>query len=257
MGNVKRVYCEKKEAFASAARELLHDLKSYLGIKGIENVRILIRYDVENISDEIYKKACKTVFAEPPVDDLYEENIPGSEGARVFGVEYLPGQYDQRADSAVQCIQFLKEDENPVIKTATTYVITGAITDEEFAQIKSYCINPVDSKETGLEKPETLITVFPEAPDVSIFEGFTTMPEEDFKALYDSLGLAMTYRDFQFIREYFRNEEKRDPSVTEIKVLDTYWSDHCRHTTFSTELKNVEFEEGDYTGVLKGTYKEY
>ncbi len=145
MSNVKRVYVEKKEEFASAAHELLHDLKSYLGIKGIESVRVLIRYDVENISEEIYKKACRTVFAEPPVDLLYEEIIPGIEGARVFGVEYLPGQYDQRADSAVQCVQFLKEDENPVIKTATTYVITGNVSDEEFAQIKAYCINPVDS----------------------------------------------------------------------------------------------------------------
>ncbi len=257
MGNVKRVYVEKKEAFASAARELLHDLKSYLGIKGIESVRVLIRYDVENISEEIYKKACSTVFAEPPVDMLYEETVPGIENARVFGVEYLPGQYDQRADSAVQCVQFLKEDEKPVIKTAVTYVITGNVSDEEFEQIKAYCINPVDSKETTLEKPETLITEFPEAPDISVFEGFTTMPEADFKALYDSLGLAMTYNDFKFIREYFTNEEKRDPSVTEIKVLDTYWSDHCRHTTFSTELKNVEFEQGDYTNLLEGTYNNY
>ncbi|MCR4813596.1 MAG: phosphoribosylformylglycinamidine synthase [Lachnospiraceae bacterium] len=257
MSSVRRVYVEKKEEFASAARELLHDLKSYLGIGGIQSVRVLIRYDVENISDEIYKKACKTVFAEPPVDLLYEETIPGIEGAKVFGVEYLPGQYDQRADSAVQCVQFLKEDENPVIKTATTYVISGEISDEEFAQIKAYCINPVDSKETTLEKPETLVSVFPNAPDVSIFEGFTTMPEEEFKALYQSLGLAMTYRDFQFIREHFLTEEKRDPSVTEIKVLDTYWSDHCRHTTFSTELKNVEFEQGDYTDLLKGTYEDY
>ena len=228
MSNVKRVYVEKKEEFASAAHELLHDLKSYLGIKGIESVRVLIRYDVENISEEIYKKACRTVFAEPPVDLLYEEIIPGIEGAR-----------------------------DPVIKTATTYVITGNVSDDEFAQIKAYCINPVDSKETSMEKPETLVSVFPQAPDVSIFEGFTTMPEEEFKALYDSLGLAMTYRDFQFIREHFLTEEKRDPSVTEIKVLDTYWSDHCRHTTFSTELKNVEFEDGDYTALLKGTYEDY
>ncbi len=257
MGNVRRVYVEKKEAFASAAHELLHDLKSYLGIKGIDSVRVLIRYDVENISDEIFEKACKTVFAEPPVDLLYEETIPGIENARVFGVEYLPGQYDQRADSAVQCVQFLKEDENPIIKTAVTYVITGQVSDDEFAQIKSYCINPVDSKETTLEKPDTLITVFPEAPDVSIFEGFNTMPEDEFRALYDSLGLAMTYNDFKFIREHFTNEEKRDPSVTEIKVLDTYWSDHCRHTTFSTELKNVEFEQGDYTNLLEGTYNSY
>ena len=257
MGNVKRVYVEKKEAFASAAHELLHDLKSYLGIKGIESVRVLICYDVENISEEIYRKACNTVFAEPPVDDLYEETIPGTEGARVFGVEYLPGQYDQRADSAVQCIQFLKEDETPIIKTATVYVISGNVSDEEFAQIKAYCINPVDSKESAKEKPETLVNNYPEAADVGTFEGFNTMPEEQFKALYDSLGLAMTYNDFKFIREYYTNEEKRDPSVTEIKVLDTYWSDHCRHTTFSTELKNVEFEQGDYTDLLKGTYDEY
>ena len=257
MGNVRRIYVEKKEEYASAAHELKHDLRSYLGMKNVESVRQFIRYDVENISDEIFEKACKTVFSEPPVDILYRESIPGIEGCRVFGVEYLPGQYDQRADSAMQCVQFLKEDENPIIKTAITYVISGNITDEEFAQIKAYCINPVDSKETDLTKPETLVSIFPNAPDVGIFEGFTTMSDEDFKALYDSLGLAMTYRDFDFIREHFRTEEKRDPSVTEIKVLDTYWSDHCRHTTFSTELKNVEFEEGDYTAVLKGTYEDY
>ncbi|MBR3040038.1 MAG: phosphoribosylformylglycinamidine synthase [Lachnospiraceae bacterium] len=257
MGNVKRVFVEKKDAFASAAHELQHDLKSYLGIKGIESVRVFIRYDVENISEEIYKKACKTVFSEPPVDLLYEETIPGIENDRVFGVEYLPGQYDQRADSAVQCVQFLNEEENPIIKTAIVYVIKGQISDEEFAQIKAYCINPVDSKETETAKPDTLITVFPEAADVSVFDGFTTMPEAEFKALYDSLGLAMTYNDFLFIRDYFTKEEHRNPTVTEIKVLDTYWSDHCRHTTFSTELKNVEFEEGDYTGLLKDTYDDY
>ena len=257
MGNVRRVYVEKKESFASAARELKHDLKSYLGIKGIEDVRVLIRYDIENLSDEIYAKACHIVFSEPPVDILYEEELNVPENARVFGVEYLPGQYDQRADSAVQCIQFLKEDENPVIKTATTYVITGDVSDEEFERIKAYCINPVDSKETGLTKPDTLISVFDEPADVSVFENFTTMPEAEFKALYDSLSLAMTYRDFEFIREYFANEEKRNPTMTEIKVLDTYWSDHCRHTTFSTELKNVTFKDGDYKELLEGTYKDY
>ena len=254
---VKRVYVEKKPEFAVQAKELRHEVKSYLGIKTVKNVRVLIRYDVENLSDATFERACNGVFAEPPVDVLYREDFPREESDHIFSVEFLPGQFDQRADSAVQCVQFIKEDELPVIKTATTYVIEGEISEEEMEAIKAHCINPVDSRETGLEKPETLVTVFPEPEDVKIFDGFKDMPEAELKELYSSLGLAMTFKDFQHIQNYFKGEEHRDPSMTEIRVLDTYWSDHCRHTTFSTELTEVSFGDGDYRKPMEDTYKEY
>ena len=257
MSSVKRVYVEKKPDFAVQAKELKHEISSYLGIKTVTGVHVFIRYDVENISDETFEKACGCVFSEPPVDILYKEEIPVAEGARVFSVEYLPGQFDQRADSAVQCVQFLKEDEQPIIKSATTYVIEGDITEEEFEAIKNHCINPVDSRETGMVKPETLVTKFDDPEDVKIFEGFKDMEEAPLKELYDSLNLAMTFKDFLHIQNYFKNEEKRDPSMTEIRVLDTYWSDHCRHTTFSTELKNVTFKDGDYKEPIVKTYEQY
>ena len=257
MSNVKRVYVEKKPGFAVQAEELKHEVKSYLGIKDIQNVRVLIRYDVENISEDTFKKACNGIFAEPPVDTLYEEEFQSAPGSRIFSVEFLPGQFDQRADSAVQCVQFIKEDEQPVIKTATTYVIEGDITDAQFEAIKEHCINPVDSRETGAEKPETLVTKFDEPEDVIIFEGFKDMEKDQLMELYGSLGLAMTFKDFLHIQNYFRKEEDRDPSMTEIRVLDTYWSDHCRHTTFSTELKDVSFGEGDYREPIEDTYKQY
>ena len=257
MSNVRRVYVEKKPAYAVQAKELKHEISSYLGIKSASSVRVLIRYDVENISDDVFEKACRAVFAEPPVDDLYLEKFDASADARIFSVEYLPGQFDQRADSAVQCVQFLDGNAQPIIRSATTYVIEGNVTDEEFEAIKHHCINPVDSRETGLAKPETLVTVFPEPEEVKIFDGFKDMAEADLKALYDSLNLAMTFKDFLHIQKYFNAEEKRDPSMTEIRVLDTYWSDHCRHTTFSTELKDVKFDEGDYKEPIVKTYEKY
>ena len=257
MSNVRRVYVEKKDAFAGAAKDLTHEVRSYLGIRSLKKIRILIRYDVENISEKVFEAACRTVFSEPPVDTLYQESFPIEEGSRTFSVEYLPGQFDQRADSAVQCVKFLKEDEEPIIRSATTYVVEGSISQEEFDAIKNYCINPVDSRETGLEKPETLVTKFEEPEDVKVFAGFIAMPEAELKGLYDSLSLAMTFKDFLHIQNYFAREEKRDPTMTEIRVLDTYWSDHCRHTTFSTELKEVSFGEGYYKKPLEDTYQQY
>ncbi len=254
---VRRVFVEKKEAYAVKAKELQEEIQSYLGIQTVTGVRVLIRYDVENISDDTFEKACHTVFSEPPVDILYLEEFPQEETDAVFGVEYLPGQFDQRADSAVQCVQFLNSSEEPVIRTATVYVVEGSVTEEELAAIKAFCINPVDSRETDMEKPETLVTVFEEPEEVKIFDGFCGMDEDTLKALYDSLSLAMTFKDFLHIQNYFRDEEKRDPSMTEIRVLDTYWSDHCRHTTFSTELTDVAFEDGYYRKPIEETYRRY
>ena len=257
MSSVRRVYVEKKPAFAVQAKDLRHELRKYLGVSGLTGVRVLIRYDVENISDDVFEKACKTVFAEPPVDTLYKESFEMAENARVFSVEFLPGQFDQRADSAVQCVKFLNEEEEPVIRSATTYVIEGEVSDEEFEAIKHHCINPVDSREIGMEKPETLVAKFEEPADVAILDGFQDMPEAELKKRYDSLNLAMTFKDFLHIQNYFKSEEHRDPSMTEIRVLDTYWSDHCRHTTFSTELKNVAFTDGYYREPIEGTYQKY
>lgn len=257
MSQVKRIYVEKKPDYAVAAKELMDNIHEYLGISGVTNVRVFIRYDIQNVSDETYEAAKITIFSEPPVDFLYEENLPECSTERVFSVEALPGQFDQRADSAQQCVKLLNEEEEPVIKSATTYMISGEITEEEFAKIKSFCINPVDSRENNDEKPETLVTDYDEPADVKIFDGFMTMEETQLKQLYDSLNLAMTFKDFLFIQTYFAKEEKRNPSMTEIRVLDTYWSDHCRHTTFQTELKNIRFEDGDYKKLEEDTYHQY
>ena len=257
MGNIRRVYVEKKRDYAVRAKELKEEFADYLSLKTIENVRVLIRYDIENLDEATYKKSLGIVFSEPPVDLLYEENFPLASDEREFSVEYLPGQFDQRADSAVQCVKLLNKEAEPVIQSATTYVVKGQLTDKEFEEIKAYLINPVDSKEALKDKPDTIVQTFPEPSDVKIFEGFITMPEDDLKGLYSSLNLAMTFKDFLFIRKYFSEEEKRNPSVTEIRMLDTYWSDHCRHTTFLTELTEVSFEEGKYTTPLVNSFNDY
>ena len=257
MSKVRRIYVEKKEPYAVAARQLKDDIIGFLAVKGLTGVRKLIRYDVENISDEVFETACRTVFSEPPVDILYHETIEIPENGRVFSVEALPGQFDQRADSAVQCVQFLNENEKPVIRTAETYILLGDITEDEIERIKKYCINPVDSRETGMEKPQTLQMDYPEAADVKVLTGMTAMTGDELTNLYSSLGLAMTFEDFKFIQKYFAGTEHRDPTITEIRVLDTYWSDHCRHTTFSTELRDVEFEDGYYRDIIEPTYLSY
>ena len=257
MSGVKRVFVEKKKPFAVNAKELLEEIGGYLGIKTITDVRVLIRYDIENLSEETYKKALTTVFSEPPVDDVYEGTFPAGKDDFVFSVEYLPGQFDQRADSAEQCVKFFNENETPVIKTAVTYVLTGTVTDEEKNRIKEHCINPVDSRQAAEDIPETLVTEFKTPADVIYFDGFKDMPEDKLKELYDSLGLAMTFKDFKFIQEHFAGVEKRDPSMTEIRVLDTYWSDHCRHTTFATELTDVKFKDGFYKAPMEATYNKY
>ena len=258
MSNVRRVYVEKKADYAVHAKELLQDIRGYLGIKDVTAVRVLVRYDIENISEQTYQKALHTVFAEAPVDECYEgAEVALSDGDVSFSVEYLPGQFDQRADSAEQCVKLLNEEEEPVIRSATTYILSGGLSEEELAVIKHHCINPVDSRLASSAVPETLEQIFDEPQDVKIFTGFQDMPEQELKQLYDSLGLAMTFKDFLHIQNYFKKEEKRDPSMTEIRVLDTYWSDHCRHTTFSTELKNVTFEDSYYGAPVKKSYEAY
>ena len=253
---VRRIFVEKKPAYAVKAKELKKEMSEYLGIEA-EEVRVLIRYDVENVSDSTYEKAKGTVFSEPPVDDVYEEAFPHKTDDFCFTVEYLPGQFDQRADSAEQCVKLLNDAEEPIIKSATTYVISGKLSDEQRQAVVKHCVNPVDSRVTDEPKPATLEDHFDEPADVIVFDGFSTMAEPKLKELYDGLGLAMTFADFKHIQRYFHDEEHRDPTMTEIRVLDTYWSDHCRHTTFATELKDVKFDEGYYRPLLEGTFKQY
>ena len=255
--SVRRIYVEKKRPYAVQAKELKEEIGSYLGITGAEDVRVLIRYDIENLSEETYQKSKGTIFSEPPVDILYEGDFERDPRDLVFSVEYLPGQFDQRADSAEQCVKLLAEDEEPVIRSATTYVIRGTLSDGQKAAVKAHCINPVDSREASEAVPETLITKFEEPADVKIIDGFCEMDEVPLKEFYGSLNMAMTFKDFLHIQNYYRNEEHRDPSMTELRVLDTYWSDHCRHTTFQTELKNVTFGEGDYKAPIVKDYERY
>ena len=257
MAQVKRIYVEKKAPYAVKSKELQEEIRRYLGITSLKGVRVLIRYDVENLSDTTYQQALGTVFSEPPVDQYYEETFPADAQDLVFSVEYLPGQFDQRADSAEQCVKLLNETENPVIRSATTYVISGVTSRDDMKRIKEYCINPVDSRETDEKKPETLVQNFEDPADVAVFEGFAHMDEDKLHELYTSLNLAMTFKDFLHIQNYFATEEHRDPSVTEIRLLDTYWSDHCRHTTFQTELKNIRFDEGFYQAPIQESFDSY
>ena len=256
MNRVRRIYVEKKPDYAIKASELKSEMLNYLDINPTD-VRVLIRYDIENLSDETYRKALVTVFSEPPVDNVYEESFPHADSDFCFSVEYLPGQFDQRADSAEQCCCLLNDSEQPIIKSATTYVISGSLTDAQKAAIQKHCINPVDSRLTDEVKPQTLVDHFDEPADVIVFDGFKDMAEPQLKSLFDSLGLAMTFADFKHIQRYFHDEEKRNPSMTEIRVLDTYWSDHCRHTTFATELKDVAFDEGYYRPLIEGAFQQY
>lgn len=257
MTSIKRIYVEKKDGFNIEAQGLFKDLRDNLGIQGIKKVRVIIRYDVAGITDEIYMRSRSTIFAEPPVDMVYDESLPVHGAARVFAVEYLPGQYDQRADWAAQSVQILTQQERPDVATAKVFVLEGDISDDSFASIKNYLINPVDSREASLAKPERLDFDLAAPPDVQNIEGFITMSVPDMEGLMAKLGFAMSLEDLQFCQAYFRDTEKRDPTVTEIRAIDTYWSDHCRHTTFLTEIEQVEIAEGQYTVPVKAAYQEY
>ena len=257
MNTVRRIYVEKREPYAVRAKEFKQELEKFLGIDGVKSVRVLYRYTIENISEDAYRDALATIFMDSPVEILHEETFEHKAEDKIFSVEYLPGQFDQRADSAEKCIKLLNENEDPIIRCATTYILSGDISDEDFRKIKDYTINPVDSRETYEKKPKTLVNKSEEPKDVEILTGFKDLDEEGLKKLFSSLNLAMTIADFMHIQNYYKNEEKRDPSMTEIRVLDTYWSDHCRHTTFLTELKDIQFEEGYYTEPIKATFNSY
>ena len=235
----------------------MKDLKDSLHIDCIEDLRLLNRYDIEGLSDEICDSASKTIFSEPNLDVVYKEDVEYDKDAKVFAVEYLPGQYDQRADWAAQCVQIINEGQRPNINSAKLYILTGDIDDELFAKIKSYVINPVDSREASLEKPETLELETEIPTEVATIEGFIDFSMEELEKFLKEQGLAMTIDDLKYVQEYFQNQEKRNPTITEIKVLDTYWSDHCRHTTFMTQIKDVEIEDGKFNEIIKETYSKY
>ena len=257
MAEIKRIYVEKKEGCNIEASQLLADIKENLGLTNLTGLRILNRYDVEDIADDVFEAASKTIFSEPPVDYIYNETFEMAEDETAFSMEYLPGQYDQRADSAMQCIQIISGDDKAVVASAKTYVLKGKLSTEDVEKIKHYCINPVDSRKASMEKPATLKMDLTIPTTVETIEGFIDMDE---KALLDyrkSLGLAMSEADILFCQKYFKDTEKRNPTITEIRVIDTYWSDHCRHTTFATHINDVTFEDGKYKEVVENVYKMY
>lgn len=247
---VYRIYVEKKKGLANEAKSLLGDIKAFLGIEGIEDVRVVNCYDAENIDAELFDYCKKTVFSEPQLDDIYDSMDFGN--AVVFAVEYLPGQFDQRADSAAQCIQLISQQEKPLVKTMKIYALYGKLSEADIAKIKKYVINPVEAREASIEKPETLVVNYDIPTEVAVLEGFNDLDEEGLKKFIADNGLAMDFGDIAFVQDYFKGE-KRNPTITEIKVIDTYWSDHCRHTTFLTTIDSVEFEDK----LVKAAYDEY
>ncbi len=254
---VRRLFVRKKKGFDVEANHLFQDLKENFELEGLKDVIVINRYDVSGISDDEYERACKTIFSEPNVDEIYIEEFKTNENFKVFGVEYLPGQYDQRADSASQCIQILTQKEKPIVQTAKLIVLEGYISEKEFNNIKDYYINPVDSREASLKKPESLEMVWEEPKDVQIIDGFIDMTKEEIIKFREDNGFAMNIEDLVFCRDYFRNDEERNPTITELKVVDTYWSDHCRHTTFLTQIEDISFENGEYTKSIQKAYDEY
>jgi phosphoribosylformylglycinamidine synthase len=257
MNRIKRIFVEKKKPFDVEAENLLYDLRENLGVTGLTGLRVLNRYDIVGITDEEYEAARTAIFSEPPVDSVYDEEIPPQDGEQVIASEYLPGQYDQRADSAAQCIQIITLGKKPLIAAARLILLKGDLTVEDVAKIKRYLINPVDSREAVLTKPDTLQMDFTVPAAVKRLEGFIQRPEEELEELRSELGLAMSLQDLKFCQSYFKKEEKRDPFITEIKMLDTYWSDHCRHTTFETRIDRIEFEASPYTLPVQKALEKY
>jgi phosphoribosylformylglycinamidine synthase len=268
MSIIRRVFVEKKPEYAVDAGHLLHELNNYLGILPLEDVRILARYDIEGLSESAYRAALWTVFAEPPVDIVHEEDYLAGDGESAFAIEYLPGQYDQRADSAAQCLNLLLHASEPAqgppeafqpltVACSKMYVLKGALAPDDIAKIKNYLINPIDSREAPLVKPETLNPAVPEAAAVEALAGFAMADEAGLREIQSSLGLAMTLADLRHTQAYFKDTEKRDPTETELKLLDTYWSDHCRHTTFLTELAEIAIDDGPLSAPIRAALSQY
>ncbi|SFT49454.1 phosphoribosylformylglycinamidine synthase [Selenomonas sp. GACV-9] len=255
---VRRIFVEKRQGFFDIpAQQLCSDLKETFHLEELKAVRIIKRYDIEGLSDEEYAAVKSVVFAEPPVDVVYEEKLPHFPNSRTFAVEYLPGQYDQTADSAAQCVQLVTQKERPQIATARVIVIVGDVSREDFAKIKDYCINAVESREASLAKPESLDMHYEEPADVEVLEDFNTLDDAGLQAFMEAKGFAMSFEDLKFCQEYFRETERRAPTITELRVIDTYWSDHCRHTTFTTAIDMVDIEEGYFSPAITKAYNKY
>jgi phosphoribosylformylglycinamidine synthase len=255
--NIYRVFVEKKPNYNVEGKKILEDLNVNLGIEGLNSLRIINRYDVSGISEKEYKNSRNTIFSEPTVDYVYDEELVIKENQWAFAIEYLPGQYDQRADSAAQCIQMLTQGERPEVAAAKVIVLQGEISKVEFQKIKEYCINSVDSREASMEKPDNLYVEIKEPQDVKVLDGFIDMDDRQLQCFMSEHGFAMNFEDLKFCTTYFKEIEKRNPTITEIKVIDTYWSDHCRHTTFNTNIKNVKIEDGKYSIPIKKAYEDY
>ncbi|HOQ06491.1 MAG TPA: phosphoribosylformylglycinamidine synthase, partial [Clostridiales bacterium] len=254
---VRRIFVEKKKGYNAEAYWMYRDFRDFLGISGLEGVRVVYRYDITDLTDSEYADSVKVIFSESLADAMYEETLPVGNDERAFAVEYLPGQFDQKADSASQCIQLLTLGEKPRCKTARVIILKGNISDSDFEKVKNYCINPVDSMESGMDKPDTLDTEIVIPGDISQIDGFCSMTVDELVSLKDKLGLAMTIDDLEFCRKYFSEKEHRDPTITEIRVLDTYWSDHCRHSTFLTRIRNIEIDDSPFGNFLKTVYDQY
>ena len=256
MQSIRRLYVAKKGIFADEAKRLLTDLQENLLIKGLTDIHIFHRYDVSGLDDAAFEAAKNMIFSEPPVDAVYD-TLPTREGDTVLAVEYLPGQYDQRADSAVQCLQMLTMKNDSLVRTAQVIVLSGDLSGTDITAIKNYCINPVEAREASLEPATSLELAWEKPADVPTVEGFISMDDAALTDLSSQMGLAMSFDDLKFVQTYFRDEEKRNPTITEIRVIDTYWSDHCRHTTFMTELTDVSFEKGTFTAPIQRAYESY
>ncbi|TAH59614.1 MAG: phosphoribosylformylglycinamidine synthase, partial [Methanosarcina mazei] len=254
---VRRIFVEKKEDYAVSAKDLFNDIRENLGIKNLTKFRIINRYDISGITDSEYNSAKNTIFSEPPVDISYDEKIEIDKSDRLFAIEYLPGQYDQRADSAAQCLQILTQKERPKVLTAKLIILSGEISDIEFEKIKNYCINPLELREASLEKPDSLEVVFPEPEDIKVADAFISMDEAELNRLMEVMDFAMSFDDLKFCQKYFKESEKRNPTVTELRVIDTYWSDHCRHTTFNTSIEKIEIEKSKYTETIEKALLRY
>ena len=257
MSDVIRIFVEKREGFNIVAKQTLWDIRHNLGMRSVTDLRYIVRYDIEGLTEDEYDRAKGIVLSEPNADVIYEETLPVEDGWRVFAMEYLPGQYDQRGDSAEQCVQLLTQGERCKVLTARVIALKGDITDDELKKVQDYLINPVESRLASLDKPDTLDMETPVPDDVKRVEGFIRWDDAEMAEYYGSMGFAMTLDDLKFCRDYFRDEEHRDPSVTELRVIDTYWSDHCRHTTFLTRLSEVEIEKAALGGVIEDALKEY
>lgn len=256
MSRVNRVFVEKKDGFDLESKAMQSDILDSLHIS-VEGLRVINRYDIEGIGQDVYKKVAETILSEPNLDNVYYEEVPTRGHERMFAIEYLPGQYDQRADWAAMCAEIVNDGNRPIINSSKLIIIGSSISDEEFAKIKDFSINAVDSREASLDKPETLEMVYDLPESVATMDGFIDLDQAGLESFLAELGLAMTIDDLKMVQEYFRDDEKRNPTITEIKVLDTYWSDHCRHTTFMTRLANIDIPEGRFTNIVKETYDRY